>query len=83
VLEWRENTLGRDFITNLPRETAASLAVRFRWQDMRTGKILAEKPQFVTTIQYVRPVGETTYNAVDDASNRMARLIVETMESPW
>ncbi len=83
VLEWRESTLGRDFLTDLPRETAATLAVRYRWQDMRTGKILVEKPRFITTTTYRRPVGDDTYEAQEDAANRLARSIVNTMESPW
>ena len=37
VLEWREATLGRGFESDYPRETAATLIIRFRWQDMRTG----------------------------------------------
>jgi len=83
VLEWRESTIGRDFITNRPRETAATLAVRFRWQDMRTGKILVENPTFITTVQYVRPVGETVYNAREDAANKAARKMIQSMETAW
>lgn len=83
ILEWREQTLGRDFVTNLPRETAATLAIRYRWKDQRTGKLLVDQPRFITTIQYVRPAGETTYNAREDATVRAARLIVQSMESPW
>ena len=83
ILEWREATLGHDMITALPRETAATMSVRYRWQDMRTGKLLVDQPRAVTTVQYVRPVGETVYNARDDAVNRMARRIVASMETPW
>ncbi len=83
VLEWREDTIGRDFITDRPRETAASLTVRFRWQDMRTGKILAEQDRLVTTVQYVRLAGEDTYNARDEAAAKLARRLVEAMETAW
>ena len=83
ILEWRESTIGRSFITNLPRETAATLAIRYRWQDMRTGKLLVDQPRMVTTIQYVRPVGETAYDAREDAANKLARKIVNSMETPW
>ena len=83
ILEWREATLGKDFVTQLPRETAATLVIRYRWQDMRTGKLLADEPRFVTTVEYSKAVGETVYLARQDAVNRMARRIVETMESPW
>jgi len=83
ILEWREGTLGHDLVTALPRETAGSLVIRYRWQDMRTGRLLVDQPRMVTTIEYVRPVGETVYNACDDAVNKMARKIVGGMETPW
>lgn len=83
VLEWRESTIGRDFVTDFPRETAATLAVRYRWQDMRTGKLLRERPRFITTVQYVRPAGETVYEAREDAANKMAGKIVDDMASDW
>lgn len=83
ILEWREQTLGRDFITNLPRETAATISIRYTWKDLRTGKLLVEQPRFITTVQYVRPAGETAYNAREDATVKAARLIVQSMESPW
>src|SRR5207249_271288 len=67
VLEWQEGTLGRDPYTDLPRETAGTLVIRFRWQDMRTGKLLVDQPRFVTTVEYVRPVGETIFHAREEA----------------
>lgn len=83
VLEWRESTLGRDIITGMARETAGTLVIRYRWQDQRTGQLLVDQPRFLTTVQYVRPVGEVTFNAREEAANRMARLIVQSMETPW
>jgi hypothetical protein len=83
ILEWRESTIGRDFLRNLPRETAATLAIRYRWQDMRTGKLLVEQPMRVTATQYVRPAGETVYDAREDAVNKLARMVVNSMEKPW
>lgn len=83
VLEWRESTMGRSFETDLPRETAATLTIRYRWQDMRTGKLLVDQPRLVTTVEYVRPVGETVYNAREDAVNRLARRMVESMATSW
>ena len=83
VLEWREGTLGRSFRTGQPRQTAASLIIRFRWQDMRTGKLLVDEPRFVTTVEYVPPVGETVFHARDAAVNKLANRVVEAMEAPW
>ncbi len=83
VLEWREATLGREFATDQARETAGSLVIRYRWQDMRTGKLLVDQPRLVTTVEYVPPVGETVYNARDDAADRIARRVVESMAAAW
>lgn len=83
VLEWRESTLGRDAITARPRETAATLTVRYRWQDQRTGKILLDQPRFVQTVTYVRPTGETAYDGREEAVNKIARRIVESLERAW
>lgn len=83
ILEWRESTLGSDPITDRPRQTAASLAIRFRWQDQRTGKLLVDQPRLVTTVDYARPTGENVYDARENAVNQLARKIVQAMESPW
>jgi hypothetical protein len=83
VLEWREATLGHAPLTGQPRETAATLTIRYRWQDMRTGKLLVDQPRLLTTVEYVPPIGETAHNASADAVDRLARKIVGSMETPW
>lgn len=83
VLEWDEASIGRDFVTNRPREMAGTLSVRYRWQDRRTGKLLVDRPLAVTTVQYVPPVGEQDYDGYELAVDQMARQIVESMETPW
>lgn len=83
VLEWDEAGIGRDFATNRPREIAGTLSVRYRWQDMRTGKLLVDRPLAITTVQYVRPTGEEDYDGFQLAVDQMARQIVESMETPW
>ena len=83
VIEWRESTLGRNFVLDRPRETAATLVLSYRWQDMRTGKVLRDRPTFVTTVTYVRMVGESFDNAVLDIASRAARKIVLDMQDDW
>ena len=83
VLEWQESAIGHDHITALPRDTAGTLVIRFRWQDMRTGKIIVEHPRMITTIQYVRPAGESIENGRNDAVTKMARKIVDQMAADW
>ncbi len=81
VQDVRQGTLGRDFRDVRPRETAATLIVSFQWKDLRTGEILLDRPRFVQTVDYIRPVGEDFYHAMQRASDRMAERIVEAMES--
>ncbi len=83
VLEWREASIGKDFVMNRSREIAGSLAIRYRWQDRRTGKLLVDRPNMVTTVQYVRPAGEEAYEGYQLAVEQLARRIVESMETPW
>ncbi len=81
VLELRQGTIGRDFDQVRPRETAATLIVSFQWLDLRTGEILVDRPRFVQTVDYIRPVGEDVYHAQQRIADRMAERIVEEMES--
>ncbi|HOW70631.1 MAG TPA: LPS assembly lipoprotein LptE [Phycisphaerae bacterium] len=83
VLEWQETAIGHDHIAALPRDTAGTLVIRFRWQDMRTGKIIVEHPRLITTIQYVRPAGETIEQGRFDAVTKMARAVVDRMATDW
>lgn len=83
IIEVKVNTLGKDFARNLPREQVATLVVSFRWKDMRTGRMLAEKDQFAVSVEYVPPAHETFYQGSEDAVNRMARAIVNSMETGW
>lgn len=83
VLEWREASLGWDPITIQPRETAATLIIRYRWKDVRTGRLLRDRPRFVSTVTYVRPAGETVAEGRFDAVSKMARDIVSDMEENW
>ncbi len=83
VLEVRQGSLGRDFITDKPRELAATIVVSYRWKDLRTGRILVESPQFTQTIEYVPPLKETFYMASEEGMNKLARRIVDSMETGW
>ena len=63
ILEVRQASLGRSFRTVTPRETAATLVVSFRWKDLRNGEVLVERPTFVQTVDYIKPLGEDFYHA--------------------
>jgi hypothetical protein len=83
VREVRQGTLGRDFRAVKPRQTAATFIISFQWKDLRTGEILLDRPNFVQTVDYIRPVGEDFYHASQRAMDRLAERIVEEMQSDW
>jgi hypothetical protein len=83
VLEVRQSMLGKDFETDQPRQMAATFVVSYRLKDMRTGRILAENKQFTETVNYVQPVGETFFLASEEAMDKLAERIVNSMETGW
>lgn len=83
VLEVRNRTIGDDFETQLPRETAATFIVAFRWKDLRTGRILVERERFMYTAGYYPPVSESFFTGTVRGLDGMAEQIVEAMESQW
>jgi hypothetical protein len=83
IIEVRQSTIGREFRTLTPRETAATVIVSFQWKDLRTGEVLMDRPRFVQTVDYVKPLGEDFYHASQRAMDRLAQRIVEQMESDW
>jgi hypothetical protein len=83
ILEVRNRTMGDEFETQLPRETASTIVLAFRWKDLRTGKILAEHPSFPWTVHYIPPVGESFEVGMVRGLDQMAEAVVERMETPW
>ena len=83
ILNVTNQTFGKDFDLNLPREIGSTVAVRFRLKDMRSGDILVERRRFVYQTSYIPPVGETFTQGMTRALDGMAEQIVEAMESDW
>ena len=83
IVAVQNRSLGDDFDLDLPREIGSSVVVRFRWQDMRTGEILLERPRFVYQTSYIPPVGETFSDGMMRALEGIAEEIVEAMEADW
>ena len=81
IKEVRQSTIGRDFRNVLPRETVQTVVVSFKWKDLRTGEVLVDRPNFVQSVDYIRPLHEDFYHASERAMDRMAERIVEQMES--
>ncbi len=83
ILSVDNRTFGDDFDTNLPREIGSTIVVRFRFQDMRTGEILAQRRRFVYQTSYIPPVGETFDQGMTRGLEGLAEKMVESIESDW
>ncbi len=83
ILEVQQRSLGDSFETNLPRETSATVVLRYRWKDQRNGQILVDRPRFVFTVSYIPAVGETFQKGMIRGLDGAAEQIVETMETGW
>jgi len=83
ILNVKQGTIGHDFVLNQPRETQLTLVVSFQWKDLRTGEILVDRPRWLQTFDYSRPVGEREVDALNGVCDRMAEQIVEEVMSEW
>lgn len=83
IVSVKNRTFGEDFGTDLPREIGSTVTVRFRFQDLRSGEIVVQRPRFVYQSSYIPPVGETFTQGMTRALDGLAEQIVEAMESPW
>jgi len=83
ILNVKNQVFGDDLGTGRPREIGSTVVVRFRFQDLRSGDILVERPRFVYQTSYIPPVGETFTTAMTRALDGMAEQMVETMETDW
>lgn len=83
ILEVQQRSLGGDFRADRPRELGATIIMRYRWKDLRSGDILVDRPRFVHMVTYIPPVGETFQTGMIRGLDGMAEEIVETMETDW
>lgn len=82
-----ENQTSRDD----PRELELSLVVSVRWEDRRTGQVLAERQipidaqyaQLMTQSSFAPETGQSLATATQDVTNQLAQEIVSLMEVPW
>ena len=73
--------------TGRTREQEVILTVSFRWSDLRTGELLLDKERKMIRAPGVyippAPFGEDFFQGSEEAINKAARRIVETLESDW
>jgi hypothetical protein len=57
--------------------------MRYRWQDLRTGEMLVERPMFIHQTSYIPAFESTVQGLSIRGIDGMAERIVETMETGW
>lgn len=83
ILEVQNRTLGNDFDTDLPREIGSTIIVRVRLKDLRSGRIIMDRPRELHQVSYIPPVGETFTQGMTRGLEGLAEQIVEAMETEW
>jgi hypothetical protein len=90
IIDLRKSILGQTQFAD-PRELQVNLMVEVTWEDLRTGKILAEQRvplppemlQLAAQGEFAPEIGQSLATADQTVIDRMARNIVDMMEMPW
>lgn len=90
IVQIRKDVLGETRFDD-PRELQYTILVRVTWEDLRSGQILATQelpvsPEEIPVIgqaEFAPEVGHSLATATQDATTRMARRIVNMMETAW
>jgi hypothetical protein len=90
IVDIRKDVLGETQFDD-PRELQLSLFVHVTWEDLRTGQLLASQevpiqPQAIPLVgqaEFAPEVGQSLATATQDATERLARQIVNMLETPW
>lgn len=83
VLEVRQGTFAPDFVSRQPRDVQMTMVVRLEWKDLRSGKILLDRPLELQAVDYLPSAGETQRFAQQKVVDRMAARIVSEMYDDW
>lgn len=90
IIDLRKSALGQTQFSDA-RELQVNLLVEVTWEDLRTGKILAQQRvplppemlQLAAQAEYAPEVGQSLATGDQTVIDRLARNIVDMMESPW
>ena len=90
IVSFRKDVLG-ETAQDDPRELQISLMVQVKWEDLRTGNILAQEEMplspdaipMTAQAEFAPELGQSLATALDQAMQGMARKIVNLMETPW
>lgn len=90
LIDVRKNVLGETGFDD-PRQLQLSLGVEVLWEDLRGGRLLARNTlpidaqthQLLTEANFAPEIGQSFASAKQEAISRLARKIVDMMETPW
>ncbi|ADG66573.1 hypothetical protein Plim_0727 [Planctopirus limnophila DSM 3776] len=90
IVEIRKDVLGETTWDD-PRELQFSLMVHVTWEDLRSGEVLGKETAPLDTssiamasqADFAPEVGQSLATATADSTSRLARRIVNMMETPW
>ena len=90
IVQIRKDVVGETEFDD-PRELQLSIFIEVTWQDLRHGTILCQEqiplaPEIVQLrgqAEFAPEVGQSLATASTQATDRLARQIVNMMESPW
>lgn len=90
IVEIRKDVLTENRYDD-PRELQLSLAVEVRWEDLRSGRVLASQQvplgtntvQLIANADFAPELGHSLATATQDAVDQLARQVVGLMETPW
>jgi len=90
IINLRKKKLGENRFDD-PRQLETTLIVKVSWEDVQTGKILAQQdidlePEMIrlmTESSFAPEVGQSLATSQQEAIDRMARRIIDMMETPW
>jgi hypothetical protein len=83
VLEERQAAFAPDFRSRQPRDKQMTLVVRVQWEDLRTGRVLVDRPLLLQAVDYLPPAGESEKFAQQKGVDRLAARIVAQMYNEW
>ena len=90
IVDVRKDALGETRFDDA-RELQLQLAVQVRWEDLRTGEVLAQQRiplranvrQLVATSEFAPEVGQSLATGTSQAVQELAAQVVDMMELPW
>jgi hypothetical protein len=83
IRQVRNTLLGKDFASDLPRETQTVMVVAWTWKDRRTGEVRSQRSRQTQASEFLPLAGETFYDGSEEGINDLAERIVEAMMAPW